>query len=203
MAVFCNVDDQSIMFGIWFMLAGLGLRIWANGYAIKTAKLTTAGPYAFVRNPLYLGSALVGVGFVIMLHLSYIGALFLVVMAAVYYRKIKQEEVLLERKFKQEYSDYKQHVPAIIPTLFPYRQGEKWPFCFSRLIKSHEYKLFFWMIIVVIAFYIKGKIWIEHESIDATMIVLIVIACLFAITDGISELVKLSRKIAKNNVRVS
>src|SRR5208283_3220872 len=72
--LFCNSDDQSMRIGIWFILTGLFLRMWANGYAIKLEKLTVCGPYSFVRHPLYLGTLLLAFGFIVMLKMYYIGA---------------------------------------------------------------------------------------------------------------------------------
>ncbi len=188
--LFANPDDRSIRAGVWFILTGLFLRIWANGYAIKLEKLTTSGPYAFVRHPLYLGTMFLIIGFIIMLKLSYLGILFLIFMAAIYYRTIKKEEEMLAQKFKELYFDYKEKVPAMIPTFFPYRSGEKWPFSFKRLIKSQEYKLFLWMIIVVIVFHLKEEFMVEHERVDTKIIIFFIAAFLLGITDLIGELLK-------------
>ncbi|MBN1405437.1 MAG: isoprenylcysteine carboxylmethyltransferase family protein [Candidatus Omnitrophica bacterium] len=188
--LFSRPNDKSIMAGIWFILAGLLLRVWANGYAIKLEKLTTSGPYAIVRHPLYLGTVLLTAGFVIMLNLYYFGFLFLIIMAAVYYNTVKKEEKMLEQKFKNEYIDYVKHVPAIIPTIFPYRKGEKWPFSFKRLIKSQEYKLFIWMLVLVIVFHLKEEFFIERETVDAKILWLIIIAFMLGFVDLAGEIIK-------------
>jgi len=188
--LFGHSDDNSIMAGIWFIIAGLLIRMWANGYAIKLDKLTTCGPYAFVRHPLYLGTTLLIVGFVVMLKIYYVGTLFFLVMIAVYYRTIKKEEVMLEEKFKHCYLDYKRRVPAIIPSLIPYRKGEKWSFNAKRLIRSQEYKLFLWMIIITIAFHLKDEFMIEHEMFDAKTAGLIIVAFILGIFDLVGEFIK-------------
>jgi protein-S-isoprenylcysteine O-methyltransferase Ste14 len=190
LVLYANSDDRSIMAGIWFILLGLFLRIWANGYAIKLEKLTISGPYAFVRHPLYLGTMLLMLGFIIMLRIYYLGILFFLITIAVYYRTIIKEERMLEERFKQQYANYKSKIPAILPTIFPYREGEKWPFSFRRLIKSQEYKLFIWAIVSVIAFHLKGEFLIEHEKIDTKIIILIVVSFLLVVIDLIGELKK-------------
>jgi len=195
--LFSNSDDKSMMNGIWFILTGLFLRIWANGYAIKLEKLTTSGPYAFVRHPLYLGTMLLTLGFIIMLRIYYVGTLFLLIMIGVYYQTIKKEEQMLEQKFKHQYINYKNKIPAIVPTVFPYREGEKWSFSFKRLIKSHEYKSFLWMIILVIAFHLKDEFLIEHERMDAKIFGLIIIALIFSVSDLIGEFVMRRKKKSK------
>lgn len=187
---FTNSDDRSIRACLWFVLTGLFVRSWANGYAIKSEKLTTSGPYAFVRHPLYLGSMFLAVGFIVMLKIYYTGALFLVVMAVVYYRKIKEEERKLEQQFKSSYIDYKKKVPAIVPSVFPYRNGEKWPFSFRRWVKSQEYKLFLWMVIIVITFHLKDELMVEHEKINARIIELIIAILILGAIDITGELLK-------------
>ncbi|MFA5339913.1 MAG: isoprenylcysteine carboxylmethyltransferase family protein [Candidatus Omnitrophota bacterium] len=187
--IFANCDDRSLRYGIWFIAAGELIRMWANGYAIKTEKLTTSGPYAFVRHPLYLGTLLLVTGFVIFLRVYYVGAALLAVMAIVYTGTIKEEEELLGRKFK-EYAAYKKRVPALFPTPFPYREGEKWGFSLERFFRSQEYKPVLWIAIIIIAFYLKAKFLVENEPVDAGKIRLMVIVVLLVMADISGEIVK-------------
>jgi len=192
--LFSNSDDRSIMRSVWFILFGLVIRLWANGYAIKMDKLTTSGPYAFIRHPLYVGTMLIAVGFIIMLKIYDIGTLFIILMAIVYYRTIKKEESMLEVKFRDEYLKYKKKVPAIFPTISAYREGEKWPFSFRRLIRNHEYKPFLWVIILTIAFHLKDEIMVEHETMDAKILMLLVVAFILGIFDLAGEFIKHKKK---------
>ncbi len=196
--IFANLDDKSIMAGIWFILAGLFIRLWANGYAIKMEKLTTSGPYAFVRHPLYLGTMLLVIGFTIMLKIYYVGILFICLGVFVYRRTIKKEEVMLENKFKDVYLDYKRFVPAIIPTILPYKKGEKWGFSLKRLIKNHEYKLLIWMVILVIVFHLKDELIIEHEKLDLRIWIFIITAFLLGMADVAGEIIKSVIKKRRN-----
>lgn len=188
--LFSSSDDNSITRSIWFIIAGLLLRLWANGYAIKMEKLTTSGPYSFTRNPLYLGTILIAIGFIIMLKIYYIGALFIILLTIVYYRTIKKEEAMLEAKFKDEYLRYKKKVPAVFPTIFAYPECEKWSFSFKRLIKNHEYKLFLWVIILIIAFHLKDEILIEREAMDMKIWMLLISAFILGMLDVLGELAR-------------
>lgn len=192
--LFSNSDDGSIMSSIWLIGAGLLIRLWANGYAIKMDKLTTSGPYAFVRHPLYLGTMLIAIGLIVMLKIYYIGALFIIIAVTVYYRTIKKEEAMLEIRFKEAFLRYKKKVPAIFPAIFPYREDEKWPFSFKRLIKSQEYKPFLWVIILIIAFHLKDEIMVEREAIDARIWTLFVVAFILAMLDILGEFIKYKKK---------
>lgn len=191
-----NPSDRSIQASIGFVIAGILIRLWANGYAIKMDKLTTSGPYAFVRNPLYLGTVLIALGMVVMLQSYIAGSLFLAAFLTGYYFTIKKEEAMLEAKFKQDYLDYKKHTWAMIPRFFPYRKGEKWPFSFQRLMKSKEYKTAFWLIIVIIIFHFKNEFFVERGKWEPHNLWLIGLAVLLMTIDFTLEFVK-SRKRKK------
>jgi len=199
--LFAIPTDESIRKGIGFIITGLLIRIWANGYAIKLEKLTTSGPYAFIRHPLYLGTILLVIGFNIILRIQYVIAISLIVLIAIiYYITIRKEEKMLTDKFRDVYIDYKRKVPAILPTIFRYREGEKWPFSFKRLIKSQEYKLFLWMIVLTIVFHLKDEFIIERESMDIKVWQLIIAAFAFGMLDLIGEFIKYKRKLNSNKL---
>ncbi|MBL8013726.1 MAG: isoprenylcysteine carboxylmethyltransferase family protein, partial [Candidatus Omnitrophica bacterium] len=186
--LFSNSDDHSIMHGIWFIMAGLLIRLWANGYAIKMDRLTTCGPYAYLRHPLYLGTILLMLGFILMQKVYVVGAVFLAAFLFVYSRTIRSEEGMLLAKFGQGYTNYRMSVPAIFPTFQAYRNGEKWPFSFQRLLHSQEYKLFLWMIILIIGFHLKDELLIEHETPDLKIWMLTLTALAMASSDFILDI---------------
>jgi len=70
---------------------------------------------------------------------------------------------MLLAKFKGAYSDYCQRVPAMIPSLVPYAKGEKWSFSLQRLLYSKEHKTVFWIFILLVIFYLKTRLLIEHK----------------------------------------
>ncbi len=182
-------DNRSIRQGMGFVIAGLLIRLWANGYAIKMDKLTTSGPYSFVRNPLYLGSFLIVLGFIIMLKLRYVGMSFLLVWILIYIRTILQEETMLEEKFKDHYRDYKREVPRLIPRIIPSRQGPKWSFSFLKIIENKEYKLLFWIFIIFVIFYSKEELG-EHKHFLFKQWGFIAIALFLGLVDLWGEFIK-------------
>jgi len=190
---FCSLDEASIRAGVGFIIAGALIRLWSNGYAIKNDKLTTSGPYAFVRNPLYLGTFLIAIGFVIVLKsnppsLEWVaGSLFLLALSFMYYRTIQGEQGMLLEKFKGAYSDYCKHVPAMIPCLIPYNKGEKWPFNLKRLIDSKEHKPVFWIFILLVVFHIKTRVFVEHKALSDKSWDLVTIALFLIILDAAYE----------------
>jgi protein-S-isoprenylcysteine O-methyltransferase Ste14 len=190
-------DDRSTVLGVPVMAVGMFMRLWSNGYAIKLDKLTTSGPYAFVRNPLYLGTALILLGLVLMLKVFLIGLIFFAVIIAAYVRTIRNEEKMLADKFGKAYLDYRSRVPAMWPTFCPYAAGEKWPFSLERLWHSREHKVVIWMSIIAVAFHLKEEFLVEGEKADMKIIALIITACVLGLLDVLGEYIRARRKEGK------
>lgn len=184
--------DESIMRSIWFILPGLAVRTWANCYAIKMEKLTTSGPYAYVRHPLYSGSFLILVGLLVMLNVNLFISLvcMLVVVGIVYKATIQKEEAMLLEKFGHEYAEYRQAVSAFLPRILPFRGGHKWGPSIERYFKSQEYKLVIWMIILMILFHLKHEFFVEHETVDLKILVLMATAFLLGMFDLAGEFIR-------------
>lgn len=104
----------SIVVGAAMVSAGVILRALASGHVKKDEELTTSGPYAYTRNPLYLGSAIIAAGFALAARSGWIAGLVLAMFAAIYVPVIRAEEVYLRAKFP-EYAAYASHVPRLIP----------------------------------------------------------------------------------------
>jgi protein-S-isoprenylcysteine O-methyltransferase Ste14 len=109
------------LWGLPFIGVGEGLRTWAAGNLIKDESLTVGGPYAHVRNPLYLGSLLSGVGFMLLLGDWRLALAFAVISLAIYLLIVKQEEDYLRRMHGAAFDAYRRAVPAIIPRPLPAR----------------------------------------------------------------------------------
>jgi protein-S-isoprenylcysteine O-methyltransferase Ste14 len=128
----------SLIAGALVMVPGLVLRGLASGHVQKDQELTTSGPYAYTRNPLYLGSLMLAIGFAIAARSWWIVGMMLAMFAAIYVPVIAGEERYLREKFS-EYDDYAKHVPRMLPRLTPYRsqQGE---YSSARYWKHREYR---------------------------------------------------------------
>jgi protein-S-isoprenylcysteine O-methyltransferase Ste14 len=137
-AWFSRPSAQSLVSGLSVSLLGLALRAWAAGSLYKDRELATGGPYAFTRNPLYLGTLLVAAGLVVASRSVWLGVLFAAVFAFVYLPVIQLEEQHLRDLFP-EYGDYASRVPALIPRLHP-QQSKAQPFRWSQYRKNREYQ---------------------------------------------------------------
>jgi protein-S-isoprenylcysteine O-methyltransferase Ste14 len=129
-----------LLLGLPVALAGLLVRGWAAGHIVKDTRLTTSGPYAHTRNPLYFGSFLIAAGFAIAAHWS----LLLVVIALfvfIYGPTISQERTEISSRFPAEYASYEANVPVFAPRLTPWnRQTHGDSFSFNRYMRQREWQ---------------------------------------------------------------
>ncbi len=125
---------------IGLFIAGLGLlmRVWATGHLKKNDQLATSGPYALTRNPLYLGSFLIGTGFTIAGRNLVILIIFLLGFWAIYGGTIRLEAIRLQGLFPEEYALYRGRVPLFFPRLWPIERGDG--FSLGQYRKNREYR---------------------------------------------------------------
>jgi protein-S-isoprenylcysteine O-methyltransferase Ste14 len=112
-ALFSQPDAASFRIGIPVSFAGLALRAWASGHLLKDERLAESGPYAFTRNPLYLGTLFVACGLVIAGRSWILAAVFALVFLFVYLPVIELEEQHLRDLFAG-YEEYARRVPKLI-----------------------------------------------------------------------------------------
>jgi protein-S-isoprenylcysteine O-methyltransferase Ste14 len=98
------------------VLAGLVIRALASGHVRKNEALATSGPYAYTRNPLYLGSLLIGLGFAVAARSWWVGIVLVAILVAIYLPVIRDEERFLREKFP-EFDEYSRRVPRMFPKL--------------------------------------------------------------------------------------
>lgn len=110
----------SLIAGSCLAVIGLLVRAIASGHVRKNEELTTTGPYAYTRNPLYLGSLIIALGFVIASCSWTVAAIAVVLFLVIYIPVIRGEEQFLGTQFP-EFADYSQHVPRLLPRFTPYR----------------------------------------------------------------------------------
>jgi hypothetical protein len=106
----------SMAWSLLLVLPGLWLRGYAAGYVKKNAELTTTGPYAYTRNPLYLGSMLIAFGFAAASQSIVIVLLLALLFAIIYVPVIRSEEEFLRSKFPG-FDAYAAQVPRLLPRL--------------------------------------------------------------------------------------
>jgi len=131
---------RSLLLGAVLIAPGLLIRALASGHVRKNEALATSGPYAYTRNPLYLGSLLFGVGFAIAASSWWVGAVLVVMFFAIYLPVIRGEEEFLRAKFP-EFEEYARRVPRMFPRIVPYTGSDdaSGGFSFELYLKHREY----------------------------------------------------------------
>ncbi len=129
-----------ILIGAAVAASGLVLRAWASGCVRKNEELATEGPYAYVRNPLYLGSFMLGIGLSLSSGLPWFLAIFVLYYLSCYVPLMNVEDEGLRQRFLGRYEKYRQAVPAFIPRLSPFKKGAAdRPFDWALYLRHREY----------------------------------------------------------------
>jgi protein-S-isoprenylcysteine O-methyltransferase Ste14 len=129
--------EGSLALGLPISVLGLLLRGWAAGHLAKNQQLATGGPYACVRNPLYIGTLMVALGLVIASREPWLLLLFAAVFVSIYLPVIELEEQHLRTLFP-EYAGYAERVPMLRPRLVPIPSAAR--FRWSLYRKNQEYQ---------------------------------------------------------------
>ena len=146
-----------ILIGACVGLLGLAIRAYAAGYLHKQAVLTTTGPYARTRNPLYFGSSILALGAAIAMHSWLSAALLLFYFALVYTLVMRREEIELRGHHGAEFDAYAESVPLFFPrfTAQSHPATTAGSFSWAQYRKNHEYQaalgfLFLLLVLVVL-----------------------------------------------------
>jgi protein-S-isoprenylcysteine O-methyltransferase Ste14 len=113
--VFSRPTVWTLIVGGLIAALGLAVRAWASGHIRKASVLAISGPYAYTRNPLYLGSFLLGVGFTIAAGVWWLAILFIGLYLGIYLPVMRVEEEDIRRIFGPEFDDYQNSVPLFVP----------------------------------------------------------------------------------------
>lgn len=139
---------STFLAGSGLVAAALLLRIWAFGHLEKNVVMVTTGPYAYTRNPAYLGSflALLGTALAAGNGVTGRGRLvwgFAAALAVVFFtfylpRKMRREYPRLRELFGPQLERHAQNVPDFWPRLTPWRSGDTRAFSWRRVFENHE-----------------------------------------------------------------
>jgi protein-S-isoprenylcysteine O-methyltransferase Ste14 len=107
-------NPRALLVGAAISIIGLAIRAWAAGHIRKNAELATSGPYAFTRNPLYLGSFFLGLGFTVASGRWELAILFAVLFLGIYFPVMRVEASTMAELFGQQYEAYKKAGSTIL-----------------------------------------------------------------------------------------
>lgn len=127
--------------GISLAWLGVALRVWAAGYLRKWHRLAVDGPYRWTRNPLYLGSFLIGTGFTLAGTRPFLMIVFLVLFIIIYKPVMTREEEELEQAYGATFAEYRRRVPLFWPLGCRWRPtSEKVCFSWEQVVRNREYQ---------------------------------------------------------------
>ena len=147
----------SLAAGALIMLFGEALRLWASGHIHKNVLLARTGPYAHVRHPLYLGSALIGSGLALASGRWPVAVGVLVILAVLLGTASRAEEKRLREHFGDAYVEYSREVPAFIPRLTPVERGGR--FDWKTLAKHRELRAVAGLAAGLFVLALKAGLW--------------------------------------------
>jgi protein-S-isoprenylcysteine O-methyltransferase Ste14 len=142
---------------------GLGIRAFASGTVRKNEQLATTGPYAYTRNPLYLGSIIMAAGFAVTARSWVVGVVLIVMFLAIYLPVIRGEEAFLRERFP-EFVEYEQRVPRLIPrpgALLASGPGSEGRFSRELYLKHREYNALAGTLAMIALLTVK-LLWFSH-----------------------------------------
>jgi protein-S-isoprenylcysteine O-methyltransferase Ste14 len=152
-------EAWSLASGIALAAFGLIIRAVASGHVRKNETLTTTGPYAYVRNPLYLGSVITAAGFTIAARSSWIALAMVLIFLLVYLPVIRAEETFLRQRFPQ-FGEYAEHVPRLLPRCSAFGKFRE-SFSWELYWKHREYNAFLGAALMIAALAVK-MIWFTN-----------------------------------------
>jgi protein-S-isoprenylcysteine O-methyltransferase Ste14 len=154
----------SLSVGLPPILLGEAIRIWACGHLVKTKRLTTTGPYAYVKNPLYLGTILISSGFCILVR-NWILLGLVALGFFVYYmpRKKSIEGDRLRKIYGEAYERFESAVPDLLPRVTPYRSGDDTRFNGRLVFDNSEHGTAMSIAVGLILIFLS--IWLRREGI--------------------------------------
>jgi protein-S-isoprenylcysteine O-methyltransferase Ste14 len=153
-------DWWSLAVGGGIAAVGVFLRALASGHVKKDEELATSGPYAYCRNPLYLGSIIIAIGFAIASRDVWVATAVVLLFAVVYIPVIRSEEAFLRQRFA-DYEDYAGRVPRLLPRTLWWSDLTDG---FSRALyqQHHEYNAFIGAAAMLAALVVK-VLWFPHS----------------------------------------
>ncbi len=150
---------SSILTGSLVSTAGLLVRALASGHVRKNEQLTVSGPYAYTRNPLYLGSLALATGFALAARSWWIALITVALLFGIYFPVIGAEEKFLRARFP-EFEEYARRVPRLFPRTTPYRSSLN-SFSWHLYWKHREYNAVLGLLLMIATLVAKA-IWLRR-----------------------------------------
>ncbi len=214
--VTADASEASLRLGALVACFGEALRLWANSYVghrkvnatqqggrdPKIGHLITAGPYAYVRNPLYVGTFIIGLGFCIAVRNIWVAVAGLLLLAFIYQGKVQEEEEVIQQEWGGEFDAYRQAVPRWFPTFRrPAQRYGAWSW--RGIAASKELKTVVWVTVGFLLLYFQN-VWRQEHALfagpeRATHVALLLLGVALMASDLLFEGLRLLRRSRKTH----
>ncbi|MBI4970652.1 MAG: isoprenylcysteine carboxylmethyltransferase family protein [Candidatus Omnitrophica bacterium] len=159
-----DINSDGFRVGVPIAIIGELIRLWASGYLEKKGRLfACGGPFAFVRNPLYVGNFLVGLGVAFVIGRIWILALYVIGFIVLYAGTVRSEEEELTERFGAPYRKYLKEVPRFIPRLTPYADRQKTSFKWKLILKHREYVTIIFLVVLFLGLHLWQALFVLGE----------------------------------------
>ncbi len=153
--IFARPTVLTLAIGSVIALVGVLIRGWASGHIRKAKKLAVSGPYGYTRNPLYLGSLFIGLGFSAAAGVWWLALVFCVLFLGIYLPVMRVEIGDMRRIFGEEFDEYEQNVPLLLPRFTAWKNtGEA--FDFQLYLQYREYRALIGAAVVLVILSLKA-----------------------------------------------
>lgn len=137
--VFSRPTPLLLAIGGIVAFVGVAIRAWASGHIRKARELAISGPYAYTRNPLYVGSFIIGLGFTAASGVWWLALIFIALFLGIYLPVMRVEVGDIRHIFGKEFDEYERNVPMFIPRLTVWKKTEH-KFDFQLYLQYREYR---------------------------------------------------------------
>ena len=137
--VFAKPAWTTLIVGAIISVIGILIRAWSSGHIRKNKNLAVSGPYSYTRNPLYLGSFLLGVGFTVASGVWWLALIFVALFLGIYLPVMRVEAEDLTAMFGADFAEYKENVPIFFPRFTAWKKSSE-KFDFQLYLRYREYR---------------------------------------------------------------
>jgi protein-S-isoprenylcysteine O-methyltransferase Ste14 len=152
-------DARAFWYGAPVAVLGELIQMWAGSQLHKDQHLTISGPYSHVRNPMYIGRFVLGLGFFVMTRSPYLIAGYAIVFAAYAHMRVQREESRLKVIFEPDYQHYCSEIRRWLPRIKPYSRSESKNASWAQVCANHENINMLGVLVVLAAVYARIAAW--------------------------------------------
>jgi hypothetical protein len=157
-ALFVFTDREPMWPGVAVAMLGELVQVWAAAHLHKNVQVVKSGPYGWVRNPMYVGRFLVGLGLTLVTWRWFLIAPYVLVFWIYAQARVLQEEGRLRALFGEEYARYCRQVNRWLPRPPRQRMSEaRWSW--EAVFRNHQLRVTAGVVVVLVLLKVRVEVW--------------------------------------------